>query len=271
LYARGSDRYLVGDRIFLRQVEIYLPESEDRSHILTSAILEGILVAQESRCRFFVYDILRIEGEDLRLRAYERRLSALHTRVLRFRRDQQTRGLFADFFKTDEIEMDGLPFLRLKYVDSIVDNPQKYIPGCRARGLFFCHKGTPTERWMMWWRGPCKIGLPLTVRLTAGVVEGVATDGADVIPVATFGQATDAWKAVEGRCVDVWQSEDGKWELMGISEAETPVSASAFASAAGGAGRRMYSEEDLKKDILAITRLPQYVEEDLSKMHANRA
>jgi hypothetical protein len=87
LYARGSDRYLIGEGGFVRQVELYLPETDERPYTHTSAILEGVLARRaDGRCVFFMYDFLRHEGEDWRRKPFDQRLSALFTRVLRFRR-----------------------------------------------------------------------------------------------------------------------------------------------------------------------------------------
>jgi hypothetical protein len=113
LYARGHDRYLVGEGGYFRQVSVYLPESEQRNQPLTSVILEGTvsrMADQDGRCMFWISDFLRYEGEDWRQRPYDSRLAAIFNRVLKFRKEQMAHKHFTDMFESNDLSVDGRPF-----------------------------------------------------------------------------------------------------------------------------------------------------------------
>jgi hypothetical protein len=278
LYVRGPNRYLVGDGSYFREVRLYLPETENSHQNVTSAIIDGTLVRvneESSECVFYASDFYRFEGDDIRPRPYDARLSLLLGGVVRFRRQQEKLNMFPELFESDDISIDLRPYLRLKYVDTIIENPAQYIP-VKIAGIVFTHRGVPLSgvRESYLWAGPFQENLVLKVDTdyAEGRVRGLVRDHGELVPVVDFGPITAALTQVEGMLVEVQlkRPDDTEWEIKGISHGDRPTSKEEFLAAVSDPSRTLYTEEDLLRDIGEIIQLPHYVEEELSKQQGVR-
>ena len=130
LYITGPDRYLVGDNGFIKQVNLYLPEHEKRDQCLSSAILEGTLARESEdsvKTQFYITDIFLFDGDDVRNKSFDSRMGIIYQKVIKFRKEQQAKKYNTEHFEKDDLSITIRPYLRLKYIDTIFENPSNFL------------------------------------------------------------------------------------------------------------------------------------------------
>jgi hypothetical protein len=184
-------------------------------------------------------------------------------------------NLFSELFEADDISIDLRPYLRLKYVDTVLENPSQYLP-VKIAGIVFTHRGLPLAgvRECYFWSGPFQENLVVKVETDpdANTAHGLVREDGQLVPMVDFGPITPALAQVAGMLVEVQvkRREEKEWEIKGISDAEDASSKADFQAALSNPQGTIYGEADLLKDIAEIIQLPQYVEEELSRQQGMR-
>ena len=300
LYIVGTERYLVGDNGFLKQVNLYLPEHEVRDQCLSSGILEGTLARESEdsvRTQFYITDVFLFDGDDVRNRPFDARMGIIYQKIIRFRKEQQQKKYNMEQFEKDDLSITIRPYLRLKYIDTIFDNPSNFI-NLPIDGLVFASKSAPTTRSQisfMWRSDSCeditvKIVIPQEEEIELSEKSGTdddkpekvekpktekvigmmySTTSEDMAPAVIFRPVTPLLKKFVGKLVDIdiINSEQRVVAVKGLSEHTHPSILENFYTMLGVITGNKYTEINLKKDIHQIIQLPRYVEEDRSKSH----
>jgi hypothetical protein len=271
LYLRGHDRYFIGDGNFIRQIDLYLPQSENGTQQLNSAIVEGILARSSddsSRCRFYISDLHRFDGDDYRRRPYEFRLGIAFSHILRMREEQGKKGVFPESFRGDSCGIRIRPYLRLKYVDTIIDNPLQYV-AVKTQGIVLGRKSSILGSSLFAiWTGPIQdpVHVKVVIDRVRGMVSGSVAEGENVVD---FGPLGPLWSALEGKTVEIrLRGEERLWELKGLASSEGPLTKEVFWKRVETPN--LYTEIDLKRDISEIVKLPCYVDEEIAKVQGRR-
>ena len=270
LFIRGPERYLISDDTdFNREVNIYLPESDNRSQCLTSTILYGILSYEREGSRtkrYYITDILRYEGEELYYKSYDSRMGYAY-KVIQSRKHQQKNKLFQEEFQNDDFNIDLRPYLRLKYLDTILSTPTQFLP-ITPIGIVFCDKDSPIEKYApfyIWTEGSQD---PVTVRVDNDYESnesfGSVGYGSDMTPVFSFGRITPSHEQADGQFVDVEMTDSvsRRWCVCGLSSECSATTLRDFQRISRRSQGTLYSKEDLQRDIQQTIQLPQYVNED---------
>ncbi|OHT02671.1 hypothetical protein TRFO_30168 [Tritrichomonas foetus] len=271
LYIRGPNRYLVGED-FLRQVNLYLPETEKGNQTLSSGIFEGTLAKEGDdsiKTMLFISDVHMFNGDDLRRKPFDLRMGVIFNKVIFFRQAQQSRKLNLDKFEQDDINVDLRKYLRLKYMDLIFNNPAKYM-NIPVYGLVFSSKSPPKKSQISFmWKVDSQEDITVRVRVKSDkYAEGtVNTMTEDEIPIVKLSPVTPMLKQLNGKLIDIGLSdfENQKWEVKGVSDHSHTTRRERFADLMSRPTLIQYGAEDLKRDVHQIIQMAVYVEEDRSK------
>lgn len=303
LYITGPDRFLVGDNGFLKQVNLYLPEHEKRDQCLSSAILEGTLARESEdsvRTKFYITDVFLFDGDDVRNKPFDYRMGIIFNKIVKYRKEQQNKKYNTEQFEKDDLSIEIRPYLRLKYIDTIFENPSNFL-NLSIDGLVFASKSPPTTRSQIsfMWKSDSRDDITVQISILkpeeddpeknlddenkselddkASKVEKeekivgkmYSTTAEDMVPAIVFKPVLPVLKKLDGKFIDIdiINSENRVLAVRGLSEHKsTSILENFYTMLARIQGNR-YTQDDLKKDIHQIILLPRYIEEDRSKQH----
>lgn len=298
LYITGPDRYLIGDNGFIKKVNLYLPEHEKRDQCLVSGILEGTLARESEdsvRTQFYITDVFLFDGDDVRTRNFDSRMGIIYSKIIKFRKEQQAKKYNQEQFDKDDLSITIRPYLRLKYIDTIFDNPSNFL-NLPIDGLVFASKSPPIRSQISFmWKSDSREDITVKVVIPqedekelseqSGIDEGktekdkpkqekiigmmYSTTTEEMTPAVIFKPITPLLRKCVGKLIDIdiINSERRILAVKGMSEHSHPSILEYFYTMLGAINGNQYTQNNLKKDIHQIIQLPRYVEEDRSKAH----
>jgi hypothetical protein len=184
--------------------------------------------------------------------------------MIRMRQEQEKNGLFPELFQNDELGLTMRPYVRLKYLETIIDNPLQYI-AVKMQGIVLgCRQSSLGSSMFSIWNGPIQdpVFVNVVVDKIRSTVAGAVSEGDNVVDFGPYGPL---WAGLEGKTVEIrLRGGERLWELKGLAGPKmSALSREVF-------WRRvekpnLYTEANLRRDVMEIIRLPCYVEEENAK------
>ena len=240
------------------------------------------------------------DGDDVRNKPFDYRMGIIFNKIVKYRKEQQNKKYNTEQFEKDDLSIEIRPYLRLKYIDTIFENPSNFL-NLSIDGLVFASKSPPTTRSQIsfMWKSDSRDDITVQISILkpeeddpeknlddenkselddkASKVEKeekivgkmYSTTAEDMVPAIVFKPVLPVLKKLDGKFIDIdiINSENRVLAVRGLSEHKsTSILENFYTMLARIQGNR-YTQDDLKKDIHQIILLPRYIEEDRSKQH----